>query len=296
MSRPLYLIDASVYLFRAFFSLPDSMKDARGRSANVIYGFTDFLIRFRKLSQATRAALCFDESLTTSFRNEIDPNYKANRPEAPEDLKRQIGACKEVGSWMGFAVYSSPRYEADDLIGSLAKQFKEKEKNGAVCIVSTDKDLLQVLEPGDEFWNFSKDERFKGKDVVKKMGVNANQVADFLAITGDSVDNIPGLPGIGKTTAAALLNEFKSLDKLLTNLSRLKTHSMRGAARFHDIISENRDLLDRARKLTLIETGLKVEKDLGKLNLGSPDLKSLNGFFEDLGIGQRLLSRIEPQS
>ena len=291
-SDPIYLIDASVYIFRAFFSLPDSIKDSSGRSANVIYGFTDFLMRFRKVSGANRAALCFDESLTTSFRNEIDPAYKANRPEAPEDLKRQIHACKEVGKLMGFPVYASPRYEADDLIGSLAQQLRSREKGSRVCIVSTDKDLLQVLKTGDEFWNFSKDERFSGKLVPEKFGVEAHQVADLLAITGDAVDNIQGLPGIGKTTAIALLKEFKTLDGLLQNLNRLKSHKMRGAARFYDIISQNLDVLEKSRQLTLIESSLTVEKNLKQLTLRPPDLAGLEKFFQDLGIGQRLLARL----
>ena len=292
-NEPLYLVDASVYLFRAFFSLPDSIRDAEGRSANVIYGFTDFLIKFRETSQARLAALCFDESLTTSFRNEIDPAYKANRPEAPEDLKRQIRACKEVGAMMGFSVYASPRYEADDLMGSLAHRYRSKNRGARVCIVSTDKDLLQVLEPLDEFWNFSKDERFKGKDVKQRVGVHAHQMADLLAMTGDPVDNITGLPGIGKTTAAAILSEFKTLDSLLKRIDSLKDHSMRGAARFHRIICENLDVLEKSRKLTLIETGLEVEPDLKRLSLGSPDIAGLDGFFSELGVGQRLLGRIK---
>ena len=291
----LYLIDASVYIFRAFFSLPDSIRDNRGQSANVIYGFADFLIRFRKESGAVRGALCFDESLTTSFRNEIDPHYKANRPEAPEDLKRQMQACKDIGRFMGFPVYASPRYEADDLIGSLAQQHRHWTA-GPICIVSTDKDLLQVLTPGDEFWNFGKNDRFETAGVQERMGVAASQMADLLAITGDAVDNIPGLPGIGGTTAAKLLQHYGSLDALLSNLDSLEKNSeIRGAPRFKSIIEQNLDVLERSRKLTAIVTDLKVEKNSKNLELKAPDMEKLKEYFDDLGIGARLLGRLNSE-
>ncbi|MCB1170347.1 MAG: TfoX/Sxy family protein, partial [Leptospiraceae bacterium] len=288
----LYLIDASVYIFRAFFSLPDSIRDKEGQSANVIYGFADFLIRFRKDSGANKGALCFDESLTTSFRNEIDPGYKANRPEAPEDLKRQIKACKDIGEMMGFPVYASPRYEADDLIGSLARQYRQW-KSGSICIVSTDKDLLQVLEPGDEFWNFGKDERFETAAVQERMGVAASQVADLLALTGDAVDNIPGLPGIGGATAARLLQYYGSVDALLANLDSLdKNSEIRGAPRFKAIIEQNLDVLERSRQLTAIVTDLQVEQKSSNLDLKPPDIAKLKEYFETLGVGARLMSRL----
>ena len=294
-SEWLYLIDSSVYLFRAYFSLPDSIRDRHGRAANVIHGFTDFLTRFREISGASRAALCFDESLTTSFRNEIDPEYKANRPEAPEDLKQQIQTCKEVGKLMGFAVYASPRYEADDLIGSLANQARKKWAGKVrICVVSTDKDLLQILEDKDHFWNFSKDERISGKDVSERMGVRADQVAELLALTGDTVDNIKGLPGVGPNTAAALLREFGTIDSMLANLESVENlKAIRGASRIRSIIEANGAILEKSRKLTLIESGLTVEKSLERLELGAVQRKKLGDLFEGLGIGRLLLARLD---
>jgi DNA polymerase-1 len=290
----LHLIDSSVYIFRSYFSLPDSIRDRKGRPANVIYGFTDFLISFLKRSNASHGALCFDESLTTSFRNEIDPDYKANRPPAPEDLKRQIQGCKEVGRMLGFPTYASDTYEADDLIGSLANQYRGRHgKSAQVCILSTDKDLLQVLKAGDEFWNYSKDERISADAVKSRMGVHPHQIADLLALTGDTVDNIKGMPGIGPGTAATLLDHYGDLDQLLDQLSSLSHQNIRGAKRFQRIIEENVDRLSIARKLTKIEEGLIVEKRLERLTLARPHLSEITDYLEELGVGQRLLGRLE---
>ena len=201
-----YLIDASVYIFRAYYSMPDDMVDADGNPINALYGYCRFLGDFVEQVKPESLAVLFDESLTTSFRNTIYPEYKANRDPAPPELKRQIGQCREFTAALGVLECAHPEYEADDLIGTLV----ESGRIGGVpsTIVSRDKDLAQLIGKTDVFWDFAGKGKIRYDDVPEYFGVWPEQIADFLALAGDSVDNIPGVPGVGKKTAAALVELF----------------------------------------------------------------------------------------
>lgn len=229
VSRPTaHLIDASLYVFRAWHSVPAEFFDVDGRPVNAVYGFTRFLLDFIEQARPTHAAVAFDESLTSSFRNGIYPHYKANRELPPDELRQQFAYCKEIAAVLGFVVLAHESFEADDLIGSAAAFMRPHGYR--VVIVSADKDFGQIIDSDDEQWDFARGQRWDARGVKERLGVHPHQVADFLALTGDAVDNIPGVPGIGAKTAAILLAHFGSLDALLARVEEIPFLRFRGAA------------------------------------------------------------------
>jgi 5'-3' exonuclease len=199
-------------VFRAYYSIPDDMLDADGNPVNALYGFCRFLGDFLEQVRPEHVAIAFDESLATSFRNEIYPEYKANRDPAPEELQRQFGQCRRYVRALGIAEYGHERYEADDFIGTLVDLGRRRGLPST--IVSRDKDLAQLLTREDCFWDFAGKGKIPYDRVPEVFGVWPEQIADFLALAGDSVDNIPGVPGVGKKTATALLEFFGTLDAI----------------------------------------------------------------------------------
>jgi 5'-3' exonuclease len=282
----LYLVDASVYVFRAYYSVSDDLTDPLGRPVNAVYGFTKFLCDLLQTEQPTRVAVAFDESLTTSFRNEIYPQYKANREEAPPELMAQFARCRELCDHLGVFSCASAEYEADDLIGSLL-QTNRPPGQGAV-LVTRDKDLAQLIEPGDIFFDYSQGTRLGYDDVPQRWGVAANQIADLLALTGDAVDNIPGVPGIGPKTAARLLNEFPDLEALLANIQAVGSMKLRGAARIMNLLDTHSDTVRLARRLTGIKTDIPMAVAADDLLPAGADGAGLNRFFDQLGFAGRL--------
>lgn len=278
-----YLVDSSIYVFRAWFTLPDSITDREGRPANAVYGFSDFVLRFLTEVAPARVAFAFDESLESSHRNEIFPDYKANRESAPEELKHQFGECRALLRTLGIAELASPRYEADDLIGTLARH--ERAQGRAVTFVTSDKDLAQLLEgPQDEWWEFAKDKRLDRRGIEKTFGVAPELIADQLAIAGDKIDNIPGVPGIGMATAAKLLRKFGGLQALLADLPRVETMQLRGAARLRRLLEGHQETVRLSRRLTEIHCEVELPDGLS-LTPKRPDIQALGAFFDRLCFG-----------
>jgi len=275
-----YLVDSSIYVFRAWFTLPASILDAEGNPANAAYGFTDFVYKLLEQEKPTRIGFAFDESLTTSHRNEIFADYKANRESAPPELKHQFQLCRRFLRAIGIAEFGSDRYEADDLIGTLARQ--EREQGRRLVIVTGDKDLAQLIHDGDLWWEFGKDKRMDIKGIAKQFGVRPDQVADQLAIAGDKVDNIPGVPGIGMATAAKLLRKFGTVDNLLSRIPEIADMKVRGAKRLMTLIDEHQDTIRLSRQLTDIHLDAELPKDL-ELEPQAPADENLEAMFEALG-------------
>jgi DNA polymerase I len=224
----LYLVDASVFIFRAWFSVPAEVTDRDGNPVNAVLGFARFLGELLEKESPRHIAVAFDESLEQGFRNEIYPAYKANREPAPVELKRQFALCREVCSALGVPQYGSSRYEADDIIGTLA--IRARAAGLPVTIVSRDKDLTQLLSSVDTYWDAVADVRYGYHDIAERFGVVPERMADFLALMGDAVDNIPGVPGVGRKTAQTLLKHFDTLDGVLDNIdqiARLKFRDLR---------------------------------------------------------------------
>ncbi len=292
-----YLVDTSIYVFRAWHSLPSTIIDAIGRPANAVCGFTDFVARLLDELRPQQIGFAFDVSLTRSFRNEIYPLYKANRDPAPEELKLQFRACREFLQTLGLATFSNDCYEADDLIGTLARQVRI-EGNG-VHILTADKDLAQLLEVNDSWWDYSRDIRLDCAGIKNKFGVRPDQIADQLAIAGDKVDNIPGVPGIGMATAARLLKRFKSLENLLQNIPAIGCMNTRGAKRLQSLVDEHQETIRLSRLLTGIQCNVELPcpVDLRCRPIFSPQLDDLftrlNFSAERKGRWDRLLNGLQ---
>ncbi|RBD14195.1 exodeoxyribonuclease IX, partial [Xanthomonas oryzae pv. oryzae] len=207
---PLYLVDASLYVFRAWHSIPDEFQDAQGWSTNAVHGFARFLLDVLERENPQHITIAFDEALDSCFRHAIYPAYKGNRTPAPDALRRQFAHCKALCAALGLSVLAHRDYEADDLIGSALHSVRAHGLRGV--IVSADKDLSQLLLEHDEQWDYARNQRWSMDGVKARHGVHAHQIADYLALCGDAIDNIPGVTGIGAKSAAVLLAHFGSLD------------------------------------------------------------------------------------
>lgn len=286
-----YLIDASVYVFRAYFSMPDDMVDDAGNPVNALYGFCRFLGDFMEQVKPGHIVVAFDGSLSKSFRTEIYPLYKANRDPAPDDLKRQFEQCRRFTRALGLMECASTRYEADDLIGTLVEHGRRNGRPST--IVTRDKDLAQLLTQVDIFWDFAGKGKIAYERVPEVFGVWPEQIADFLALAGDSVDNIPGVPGVGKKTATALLSHFGTLDKIYDNLDKVHEVEVRGARTLGAKLEKNKDAAVLARKLTGIACDAPMENAEEQMRPNKPDLGAINALFDEANIGTALRRQAE---
>jgi DNA polymerase-1 len=281
-----YLIDASIFIFRAWFSVPDTMTCPNNHPVNAVYGYTRFLSDFLETVQPDSVAAAFDESRAESFRCEIYPDYKANREPAPDELKRQFAQCRAVTRSLGVSASSNRRYEADDLIGTMAG--RAQEAGHCVSILSRDKDLLQILQVGDVMWDFIGGRKIAHDDVPDIFGVRADQIVDYLALAGDSVDNIPGAPGVGPKTASALLQHFDSMDELFTNLDSVENVNVRGAAKLGAKLEAHREQVHMCRELTRIRYDVPLPGLDEMLVREAPDLNDLTALYDEVGFGRSL--------
>ncbi|WP_240669172.1 5'-3' exonuclease H3TH domain-containing protein [Dyella sp. M7H15-1] len=269
--------------------MPDEFHDAEGHPANAVHGYTRFLCELLEREQPSHLAVAFDASLTTSFRNAIYPPYKANRELPPPDLERQFVQCRAVTEALGIRVLMDHRFEADDLIGSTLWGMRA---NGfRSVIVSADKDFGQLLGEQDEQWDYARNLRWGPAGVFERLGVHPEQVADFLALCGDTVDNIPGMPGIGAKTAAALLAHFGNLDALLERVEEVPFLRLRGAASCAAKLREHGELAKLYRQLTRIALDAPVESQAEAL-LRRPDPESIEPLCEQLRFGPLTRNRL----
>jgi DNA polymerase I len=245
------LVDASPYAFRAYFSLPPTIRDPSGRPVHAVYGFANFLLQLIRAEAPSRLAVAFDGSLVTSFRNELYPPYKAQRELPPAELEEQLDTCLELAAALGATTAIDDRYEADDLVAAWAERAR-REEWGTAVVVSSDKDLAQLVGPGVEFLDFAKGERYDEAAVAQRYGVAPHQIADLLALAGDPVDNIPGVAGIGKKTAAQLLTTFGSLDALYARLDELPGLALRGARATYDKLVAGREAALLSQRLSRV--------------------------------------------
>lgn len=246
----LHLVDASLYVFRAWHSMPDEFHDADGWPTNAVHGFARFLLELLERERPQHIAVAFDEALDSCFRNALYPAYKSNRDPAPPELRRQFAWCKALCQALGLRTLAHTDYEADDLIGSAVH--RARGQGFRSVIVSADKDLSQLLHDVDEQYDFAKGQRWGADGVKARHGVHAHQIADYLALTGDAVDNIPGVTGIGPKSAAVLLAHFGTLDALLERIDEVPFLRLRGAAQLAVRLREQREHALLWRQLTTI--------------------------------------------
>ncbi|GAA4870613.1 5'-3' exonuclease [Luteimonas vadosa] len=284
MATPLYLVDASLYVFRAWHSMPpDQFHDGDGWPTNAVHGFARFILDLLERERPRHIVIAFDEALDSCFRNALYPEYKANRDPAPQELKRQFAYCKALCATLGLVVLSHSEYEADDLIGSALHVARLQGYRGV--IVSADKDLSQLLAGADEQWDFARGLRWGAKGVKARHGVEPGQIADYLALCGDAIDNIPGVPGIGAKTAAILLAHFGSLDALLERIDEVPFLRFRGAAQAAARLRAHREQALLCRQLATIALDAPLEPATAPFARGDAEADTLHALCEALHFG-----------
>jgi 5'-3' exonuclease len=286
-----YLVDGSMYVFRAWHSLPSTLTDADGYPSNAVHGYARFLCELLERTQAELIAVAFDASLTSSFRNLIYPSYKANRELPPPELERQFRHCRALTGALGVRVLIDHSYEADDLIGSTAWSMRALGVRSV--IVSADKDFGQLLGTTDEQWDYARGLRYGPAGVQARLGVQPQQVADYLALCGDAADNIPGVPGIGAKTAAALLGHFGSLEQLLARIDEVPMLRLRGAAACAAQLRAHAEQARLYRSLTRIALEAPGAADTQALQRGPGEPEALDALCGQLRLGPPLRNRLQ---
>ncbi len=289
--KDLYLIDASIYIFRAWFSLPDSLSAEDGSPVNAVYGYLRFLTELVEQAAPVYMAVAFDESLTESFRNDLYPDYKANRELPPPDLERQFEACQALTRALGIPSYCHRQFEADDLIATLAHQMRAHGFRNIV--VSGDKDMAQILSGPDLWWDYAKGQTLDTEGVMRRFGVRSEQLSDYLALVGDSVDNIPGVPGVGPKTAVRLLRLYPDLETVYRNVDQVRQLAIRGASRIADHLTANREQVFLWRRLATVARDAPVQATDERLRIGSPDEAALGRLVQWLTRGDGYVERLK---
>jgi len=274
----LHLVDGSAFIFRAYHALPPLTRKSDGLPIGAVAGFCNMLFKFiedAKGSDApTHVAVVFDYSGKT-FRNDLFPAYKANRPPAPEDLVPQFPLTRDATRAFNIASLEVENFEADDIIATLARQ--ADEAGGRVTIISSDKDLMQLVGGGVEMVDPMKGRRIGVAGVEEKFGVGPDRVVDVQALAGDSVDNVPGAPGIGVKTAALLINEYGDLDSLLERAGEIKQPKRR------QTLIDFADQIRTSRTLVKLDDQMDLDFSLESLELQDPEPGVLLPFLADMG-------------
>ncbi|MCX7661568.1 MAG: DNA polymerase I, partial [Candidatus Omnitrophica bacterium] len=271
--RELYLIDATAFCYRAFFALP-KLSTSFGQPTGAIFGFVNMLHKILKEKNPQYLGVCFDISRKT-FRQEKFSAYKIHRPQMPEELISQIPFIKKIISAWGIRILEKEGYEADDLIATLVK--RAKEKGFSIIIVSSDKDILQLVDETVSVLNpYQEDMIYDVEKVKEKFGVLPSQIVDLIALMGDTVDNIPGIAGIGEKTALELIKEFRSLDNILNEPQRIKKTKIREA------ILNNIAQIRLNQQLASLDTNLDLGLEVEDLRVSSPNQQEMFNLFRYL--------------
>jgi len=291
MNKRAYLIDSSIYVFRGWHVYDDSITDREGNPTNAVYGFTEFLYQLFQQKQPEYIACAFDAHQTNSYRREIYPEYKANRPPAPDELVTQFRYCREFCRAMGIPEFGSNRFEADDIIGTLSHRLRNEGFD--VTIVSADKDLTQlVLGERDAWWDFARGNVLNNKGVEKHWGVKPELISDMLALSGDKVDNIPGIPGVGYKMASNLLKKYEGITEILENIENISKMKFRGSARIQNLVDEHKDMLPTNKRLTdIVIDAVFDDHDSHIRWQGIPDEDVLHELFDRLDMSDQRRER-----
>lgn len=267
----LYLIDGNSYVYRAFFAIR-GLTNSKGLPTNAVFGFTNMLMKILREKKPEGIAVIFDSPVPTE-RHRIYEAYKAQRPETPSDLVLQLPHIRRMIGAFCIPAIEMPGYEADDIIGTIAKAAAEDGHN--VYIVTADKDMLQLVGDHIKVYDPMKDRLLDADYVIEKFGVGPGRVTEFMALTGDASDNIPGIKGIGEKTARELLTTFASLDDLLEHPDRIKKEKLR------NLVAEHSELALLSKKLATIDTAVPVEMDMAGFLVSEPDWLSLMSLFRE---------------
>ncbi|KFK92982.1 MULTISPECIES: DNA polymerase I [unclassified Serratia (in: enterobacteria)] len=274
--NPLILVDGSSYLYRAYHAFPP-LTNSAGEPTGAMYGVLNMLRSLLLQYTPSHVAVVFDAKGKT-FRDDLFAEYKSHRPPMPDDLRAQIEPLHQMVKAMGLPLIVTPGVEADDVIGTLAQ---EAEKAGHAVLISTgDKDMAQLVTPNVTLINTMNNTILGPQEVCDKYGIPPELIIDFLALMGDSSDNIPGVPGVGEKTAQALLQGLGGLDTLYANLGNIATLSFRGAKTMAAKLEQNKELAYLSYKLATIKTDVELDLSCGELQVGQPDVDQLQALFK----------------
>ncbi|MFN3396587.1 MAG: DNA polymerase I [Thermodesulfovibrionales bacterium] len=268
----LYLIDGNSYVYRAFYAIR-GLQNSKGFPTNAIYGFTNMLLKIIKEKRPDGIAISFDSPVPTE-RHRLFEAYKAQRPETPGDLVRQLPYIRKIIDALNIKVFEIPGYEADDILCTIAK--KASEKGIDVFIVTADKDMLQIINEKINIYDPMKDRILNSDYVKERYGVTPERIPELMALSGDTVDNIPGVKGIGEKTAQELLKDFASLNELIQHPEKIKKERIR------NLIKENIELIKLSRELAIIKADVPLEFDTSEFAVKEPKWQDLLTLFRDL--------------
>lgn len=281
MPATVHLVDASPYIFRAYYSLPSTIRDPQGAKVGAVYGFASFLLKLIADEKVTHLGIAFDRNLNGSFRNRFYPPYKQQRDDPPADLVAQIDPCVEVASALGAFTCIDDEYEADDLIATLAGPLIAAGHR--VVVVTSDKDLAQLVSEQVTLYDFGKGERYTPAEVQAKFGVRPDQITDLLALAGDPVDNIPGVQGIGKKSAAELLALYGHVEDLYDKLDGVRFAKLRAAKSLYFRLAEGQDNALLSKVLATVAADAPVKAGLDDLAYRGADPGRVDELFARLG-------------
>ena len=271
----LYLIDGNSYVYRAYYAIK-VLSNSKGFPTNAVYGFTNMLLKIIREKRPDGVVVAFDSPVPTE-RHRMYEAYKAQRPETPGDLVLQLPYIRKMVSAFQIPIFEIPGYEADDIIATIAR--KAASEGADVFIVTGDKDMLQLVNDKIKMYDPMKDRIFDSGAVKERYGVEPARIPEFMALTGDAVDNIPGIKGVGEKTAKELLSEFKSIEDLLHNLQRIKKDRLRA------LVAENADSVRLSEKLAILDPSVPLDMNMDEFRLRDPDWLSLLSLLKELEFG-----------
>jgi DNA polymerase-1 len=283
-TETLYVLDGSSYIHRAYHAM-GGLTNSKGFPTGAVFGFAAMIVKTIKDKAPSRLVVVFDAKGKT-FRNDIYPLYKANRPPMPEDLRLQIPKIHEIVNCFRIPSLSVEGYEADDIIATLTRLARDRRWD--VVIVSSDKDLMQLVGNDVTMWDPQRDAMYDAVAVKEKFGVDPDHLLDFMALTGDSSDNIPGVPGVGPRTASKLIGQFNTLESLYEHLEDIAQEPLRRK------ISENQDGAFLSRKLADLCDTVPIVTRIDDLVVGEPDTEALRALFLELEF-RKFLSELPPE-
>ena len=270
-----FLVDGSSYIFRAYHALPPLNRKSDGLQVNAVLGFCNMLWKLlrdmKPEERPTHLAVVFDKSEKT-FRTEMYPAYKAHRPDPPDDLRPQFAFIRKAVHAFDLPCLEQAGFEADDLIATYVRE--AGEAGASATIVSSDKDLMQLVNDGVVMYDTMKDRRIRRAEVIEKFGVPPEKVIEVQSLIGDSTDNVPGVPGIGVKTAAQLINEYGDLETLLARAGEIKQEKRRQS------LVENAELAILSKKLVTLDDRVTLVVPLADLAVHEPDYRRLVAFLK----------------
>ena len=287
--KDLCLVDGSGYIFRAFFALPQ-LNNSRGMPTNAVYGFIRMLFKLLKEARPAHIAIVFDSPKKT-FRDDLFESYKANRAEMPGDLAVQIPYIHRVVEAFRIRRLMLDGVEADDVIGTLA--IRAAKRKFDTTIVTADKDFMQLVAPTINLWDTMRDKRTGVREVRERFGLEPAALVDVMALMGDAIDNVKGVPGIGEKTATALIRHFGSLERLYENLDQLEAAGVRGAKKLGPLLLAYRADVELARKLVRIDTDVAIATEPEELTWPGVDEQAAAELLRELEFGS-LLAELAP--